>query len=330
MLRNREFLVSVLLQVGIVVLGTVFLANKVLPAVWCLILTGILVIAVHIWYTRKRYAEIKRLTEYISDFQYGEESLDLLDNREGELSILKNQLYKMCLTLLHQKELLKQDKVFLANAISDISHQLKTPLTSITVMADLLEEQELSESKRREFTRNISNSLERMRWLIQSLLKISKLDAGSVTFKKDYVNLNQLIHRACNSFLVQMDINDQQLIIEGDEALGLVCDQAWTMEAVSNIVKNCIEHTKAKGTIKISYLDNHLYTVIVIEDTGVGITKEDLPHIFERFYRGKNTSIDSVGIGLALSKSIVTEQKGVIEVESELGVGTKFTMKFYR
>ncbi|MDO5521218.1 MAG: HAMP domain-containing sensor histidine kinase [bacterium] len=330
MLKNREFLITVLLQIGILSIGVILLLTDTLASIWCLLLTAAGIIVINSIATRKRYQEIKKLTAYISDFQYGEESLDLLDNREGELSILKNQLYKLCLTLLHQKELLKKDKVFLANAISDISHQLRTPLTSITVMADLLEQQDLSEQKRKQFTRNILNSLERMRWLIESLLKISKLDAGSVTFKKENVNIKQLVKRACSSFLVQMDVNDQTLVIDGEESLEFVCDPAWTVEAISNIVKNCIEHTPSGGTIQITYSDNHLYTSILIEDTGVGIAKEDLPHIFERFYRGKNASMDSVGIGLALSKSIVMEQKGVIEVESEPEVGTKFKLKFYR
>ncbi|MDO5294666.1 MAG: HAMP domain-containing sensor histidine kinase [bacterium] len=330
MLKNKEFLITVLLQGSVLILGVIFLSMEIVSPTWCLVLTAAAIILVNIIATRRRYAQIKKLTEYISDFQYGEESLDLLDNREGELSILKNQLYKLCLTLLHQKELLRKDKIFLANAISDISHQLRTPLTSITVMADLLEQQDLSEQKRKQFTRNILNSLERMRWLIESLLKISKLDAGSVVFKRETVKIQQLIKKACSSFLVQMDIQDQMLVIEGEEALEFDCDIAWTLEAISNIVKNCMEHTGPGGTIRISYSDNHLYTSIVIEDTGVGIAKEDLPHIFERFYRGKNASIDSVGIGLALSKSIVTEQKGVIEVESEPGVGTTFRLKFYR
>ncbi|BBF45037.1 sensor protein resE [Lachnospiraceae bacterium KM106-2] len=330
MLKNKEFVMSVMLQVIVLLILVVLLRVHIVDSIYIVLLGGVVMIGIHIWYTRRRYQEMKKLTEYISSFQYGKESLDLLDNREGELSILKNQLYKMCLTLLHQKELLKRDKIFLANAISDISHQLKTPLTSITVMADLLEQQELSEEKRKEFTRNILNSLDRMRWLIQSLLKIAKLDAGSVTFREDSVNIKRLLEKACNSFLVQMDVNDQTLTIEGDENLSLICDQAWTLEAISNIVKNCIEHTKVGGSITISYSDNHLYTLIEIADTGVGIQQEDLPHIFERFYRGKNASTDSVGIGLALSKSIIVEQKGAIEVESTPEVGSKFRLKFYR
>lgn len=330
MWKNREFVWCVGVQVLLLLAGSVAMVRNTLEPIYILIIVAGLILAINIVYTRKRYQDMKKLTEYISTFQYGEESLDLLDNREGELSILKNQLYKMCMTLLHQKELLKKDKVFLADAISDISHQLKTPLTSIMVMADLLEQQNLSEQKRKEFTRNIVNSLERMKWLTQALLKMAKLDAGSVSFRQENVMIKTMISRACEPFLVQMDLLDQTLVIEGEEELTMICDQAWTIEAIGNIIKNCMEHTSAGGTITIRYENNHLYTSIRIEDTGVGIEKEDIPHIFERFYRGKNASPDSVGIGLALSKSIVTEQKGVIQVSSEVGKGTIFKLKFYR
>lgn len=330
MIRNKEFIKSIIAQAIVVAAGiTVLGVTKISPILLLLIVEGLLM-GIHSWYTYARYREIGRLTSYVSTFEYGKESLALEDNEEGELSILKSTLYKLCMKLLHQKELLSQDKVFLADAISDISHQLKTPLTSITVMADLLDQKDLDERKRKEFIRNIVISLDRMNWLIQALLKIAKLDAGSVTLKKEEVSMQSLVEAASKEFLVSMDINDQNFIIEGDPAVTLCCDKAWTVEAISNLIKNGMEHTPAGGAIKVSYGDNNIYTFVSIEDTGVGIAKEDLPHIFERFYRGKNSSINSVGIGLPLAKTIIMQQKGTIDVSSEEGTGTRFFLKFYR
>jgi len=250
---------------------------------------------------------------------------------EGELSILKNELYKLSLTLNSQAELLLRDKTYLADSLSDISHQLKTPLTSMLMMVDFLEEDSLPEDKRKEFLRNISIGLERLEWLVQALLKLSKLDADAVRFKNETIDVYSLLKKAVEPLVIPMEIRGITLDMpQIQETVTMKGDFHWFMEALTNIIKNCMEHTKPDGRIKIAYSDNNLYTKIVIEDTGVGIDKEDLPHIFERFYKGKNSKSDSVGIGLALSKQIITRQKGSIEVTSIAMVGTKFEIKIYQ
>jgi signal transduction histidine kinase len=200
----------------------------------------------------------------------------------------------------------------------------------MVVMADLLSDSALSEGKRREFTHNIQVQLERIEWLVSSLLKLSKLDAGTILFKKENVNVKQLIGKSTEPLLIPMDIKEQTLLIKGDEATSYIGDLHWTQEALINVLKNAVEHTKEGGQITIQFSENPLFTEIAVTDNGEGISKADLPYVFKRFYKGKNASEDSVGIGLAMAHSIITRQNGTLEVKSELGVGTTFHFKIYK
>lgn len=293
-------------------------------------ITTVLLIGCCIMFTRWRYNEIEKLSGDLRRISAGDYALDVRNNQEGELSILKSDIYKVTLMLSEHRSLLQHEKVQLTNAISDISHQLKTPLTSMTVMADLLSEPELPPEKRTEFTRNISIQLERIGWLVSSLLKFSKLDAGTVLFKKDYISVDKLIHKALEPVLIPMDIKEQTLSVKYSNTVSFIGDLNWTTEAIINILKNCVEHTPQGGKIAISYAENALYTEIIIADMGKGIPKEELPYVFKRFYKGKNASEESIGIGLALAHSIITSQNGDIHVQSELGKGTQFHIKFYK
>ncbi|MEG6615009.1 HAMP domain-containing sensor histidine kinase [Peptococcaceae bacterium 1198_IL3148] len=270
------------------------------------------------------------MSGYLRQICGGDYWLDVRDNREGELSILKNDIYKVTLMLSEQRSFLQQDKIRLTNAISDISHQLKTPLTSMMVMADLLNDANLPTAKRTEFTRNIGIQLERMEWLVSSLLKLSKIDVGTIQFKKEQIPVKQLMQKALEPVLVPLDIKEQAVTVTGADTVSFVGDLNWTAEAIINILKNCVEHTQQGGVISISFAENPLFTEIVIADNGKGIPKEDLPYIFKRFYKGKNASEDSVGIGLAMAHSIITSQNGDIVVRSEQQKGTQFTIKFYK
>jgi signal transduction histidine kinase len=246
------------------------------------------------------------------------------------LSVLKSDIYKVTLMLAEHGSHLQQDRLKLTYAISDISHQLKTPLTSMMMMADLLSDANLSEPKREEFTRNIQVQLERIEWLVSSLLKLSKIDAGTAQFRKEQVKVGDLLHNVVEPMLIPIEIKQQTLSVSGDEAASFQGDMKWTTEALINILKNCVEHTGEGGTITISYSENPLYTAISISDNGKGISKKDLPYIFKRFYKGENAGEDSVGIGLAMAYSIVKSQNGDIEVKSEERKGTTFTVKFYK
>ncbi|MEN2775638.1 HAMP domain-containing sensor histidine kinase [Acetivibrio clariflavus] len=328
--RNREIRILLLIMVVISVIATIGAYFYVTAAAFFTMLTALLLITCTLLFTAWRYREIAKLSSYIRKISSGDYSLDLRDNREGELSVLKNDIYKVTLKLAEQSSLLQQDKVQLTNAIADISHQLKTPLTSMMVMTDLLKDAKLDEEKRTEFTNSISRQLERIEWLISSLLKVSKIDAGTVRFKQEVISVISLVKKALEPVLIPMDIKEHTLTIEGEETVTCRCDLNWTAEALTNILKNCVEHTPQGGRIVIAFQENPLYTEIRIRDDGSGIAKEDLPNIFKRFYKGKNSSDDSVGIGLNLSYSIITAQMGDIEVKSKEGEGTDFIVKFYK
>ena len=291
---------------------------------------SILLISTTLIFTKWRYREIEKLSDYLQKISSGDFQLDVRDNYEGELSILKSQIYKVTKMLSEQGAVLHEDKAKLTNAISDISHQLKTPLTSMMVMGELLRDKSLDDEQRAKFTRNLQVQLERMEWLVSSLLKLSKIDAGTITFKKEKVSVDLLVQTAIEPLLIPMDIKMQNLNIKGDEQSAFIGDFNWTAEALINILKNCVEHTPEGGEISITFSENVLFTEITISDNGKGIPKEDLPYIFKRFYKGKNASDDSVGIGLAMAYSFITSQQGDIEVKSQPGVGTTFTIKFYK
>ncbi|WP_283153383.1 sensor histidine kinase [Guptibacillus hwajinpoensis] len=331
MLRNREIHLLFLVIGGIILVATglaVFVLSY--QAALLTLLTSIALVSCFVFFTRWRYREIERLSGYLRQISSGDYTLDVRNNHEGELSILKNDIYKVTMMLSEHRSLLQEDKVKLTNAISDISHQLKTPLTSMLVMVDLVSDPNLDEEKRVEFTTNIRVQLERIEWLVSSLLKLSKIDAGTIAFKKESISPRQVIQKAVESILIPVDIKQQNLSISGDDSATFVGDVNWTSEALLNILKNCVEHTGEGGTISLSYSENPLYTEIIISDNGNGIPKEDLPYIFKRFYRGKNAGDDSVGIGLAMAYSIITSQNGDIEVSSEQGTGTEFNIKFYK
>jgi len=279
-------------------------------------------------FARRRYMQISELYEYLKLINSGKYDLGMQDHTEGELSILKSEIYKTTVTLRAQADELKREKTGLSDAMSDISHQLKTPLTSMLVMTDLLCDNNLPSDKRKEFTDSIRAQLDRLQWLVTALLKLSRLDTGTISFNLTPVNMQELLSRVSAPLQIALEIREQKLIIDSPD-ITFSCDSNWTMEALLNIIKNCIEHTKSAGTIRVSCLQNALFTQIEISDNGEGISQIDLPHIFERFYRGRNASEDSVGIGLAMAKSIITSQDGSISVASVQGEGTTFQIRFF-
>ncbi|MDG0876185.1 HAMP domain-containing histidine kinase [Paenibacillus thiaminolyticus] len=330
MLRNREIQI-LLLTMGFISLAATVAAAWISPVAAVLVfVASALLMGCSLAFTRWRYREIEKLSSYLRQISSGNDSLDVRDNQEGELSILKNDIYKVTLMLSEHRSLLQQDKIQLTDAISDISHQLKTPLTSMTVMADLLRDPELPQAKRTEFTRNIRIQLERIDWLVTSLLKLSKIEAKTVSFKKDRVPVNMLVQKALEPVLIPMDIKDISVSVQGEDTVAFVGDLPWTAEALINILKNCVEHTEEGGAIAISFSENALFTELIIEDNGKGIPKEDLPYIFKRFYKGKYASEGSIGIGLSMAHSMITSQNGVIDVASGKDKGTQFRIKFYK
>lgn len=330
MIRNGEFGRFMLVASGAALAISVCITWISWPAALCTLAGFALLLAAFAAFTHARYRQIAQLSQYLKAVAAGERGLELRDNREGELSILKNDIYKLALKLTEQSELLKKDKHYLADALSDISHQLKTPLTSMFVMVDLLSDPQLDEGKRIEFTERMTQQLERIQWLMNALLKLSRIDAGAVDFRSELVRVEELVDKAVTPLEIPMELKQITLTRSGEREASFLGDMAWSTEAVVNILKNCMEHTQPGGRIEIRYAENPLHTELVIRDTGSGILREDLPHIFERFYRGRDAQTDSVGIGLAMAKTIVQHQNGDILVESQWGKGTAFTLKFYK
>lgn len=304
--------------------------NKITAAFAAIILVfTALVFLIVYFYLLRLDSSISNISKYINRLLNKDYALDIIDNDEGSLSALKNDIYKITVMLKEQNEVLKQDKMQLANNLADISHQLKTPLTSMLIMSDLLQNEDLSKADRKKFLEVIRSQLKRIEWLVSSLLKMAKLDAKTVEFKKEKIYADDLILKAVEPVNMLIKDKNQQFILCGDNPI-LEIDINWTSEALLNILKNCCEHTPVGGQLKAEIFDSMMYTEIVISDNGEGISSKDLPFIFERFYRASKSSDDSVGIGLAMSYSILTSQEASVHVRSRLNVGTAFSIRFYK
>ena len=286
--------------------------------------------AAYIWYQWNQDRKLKELDQYLLAVLAGNYNLDIRDYEDGILSSLKNDVYKMSVLLKEDKEHALEQQKYLESVLSDISHQLRTPLTSMYVMNDLLSDGKMRGNRKKEILSKNRTQLERIEWLITTLLKMSRIDAGTVTFKREKVNTKDLIKQALEPINIPIELKKQTVLIVGDKKSMVILDKKWTTEAFVNLLKNAHEHTPVGGMIIIKITDNPLFTEFLIQDNGSGIAKEDLPHIFERFYKGKNSSSESIGIGLNMSKTIIQKENGTIMVDSVEGKGTTFTIRFYK
>ena len=295
-----------------------------------LITTSVSLLIVFILYERKQDNEIDKITKYLEAINDKNYTLKIDENSEEELSILKNELYKVTVMLRENASNTLKDKINLKRALEDISHQLKTPLTSILIILDnLIDNPEMDYQTRVEFLHDLKRETTRIQSLIQSILKLSKFDSNTVQFIKQDIYLKQIVDEAIKNTGSLADLKNIKINVEGNKKIKLNCDLLWQIEAITNILKNCIEHSKENTQIDIKYNNNSVYSYITITDYGEGISKEDLPHIFERFYRGKNSSNESIGIGLSLSKTIIESNNGIVSVESNSDK-TTFIIKYFK
>ena len=300
-------------------------ANAILCAVSCLALT-----AIFLKYCKNQKAEAERLAGYLRKINRRNYDLELKANSEDEMSQLQSEIYKTTVMLKEQADNSQKDKENLKQSLSDISHQLKTPLTSIMVMLDdIIEDENMPEDIKRDFLNDIRRSSNSISFLVQSILTLSKLDANSIVLKSRTENVKKILDECVKNTEVLAEIKGVETSVECDDSLTLSCDFKWLCEAITNIVKNCIEHTIEGGFVKLKAEKTSLCTKITVTDNGCGIAKEDLPHIFERFYKGRKSDENSVGIGLALAKTIIEKSGGSIYADSEQGKGTKFTITVF-
>ena len=328
-LRNPEVVKTLCLQIFIAVSAIVvsFIWEQRF-GVFTLIFTTLLLLTSTVS-TYIRYKRIYDLSADIDRILHGNDmNLSFDKYHEGELAVLQSEIHKMTMRLREQRWQLEDDKRYLANALADISHQVRTPLTSVNLLVGLLSEPNIPDERRRKLTHELLGLLSRIDWLITTLLKISKLDAGTVQFQQETISLNELIRKATDSLLIPIEIKEQNLYINANG--NFTGDVSWTVEAISNIVKNCVEHTPNGGEIRIEAGENSLFAEIVISDSGSGIAQEDLPHIFERFYKSKNAGDKNFGIGLSLTRMIIINQNGVIKAENNAIKGALFTIRFYK
>lgn len=292
---------------------------------------GIAVTIVLLSYNKKREEKISDINSYIGKVNRGNYELKIEENGEDELTNLRNELYKTTVLLRETAENSEKEKTNLSNSLTDISHQLKTPLTSIRIMIDNIQNNpDMDEKTRNEFIEDISKQIDWISSLVISLLKLAKFDAGSIVMRDEEINVKKLMQNIISNLAILIDIKDIKIEENISEQITFFADYNWQIEALTNIIKNCVEHSFDGGKIKIEAESNSVFTKIIITDEGEGIEKNDLNRIFERFYKSAKSSENSIGIGLALAKTIIEKERGYIKVESEVGKGTKFEIKYLK
>ena len=296
-----------------------------------IVIFGIASLSIFMRYVLIQEKELKEINEYIKEVNNKNYSLKIEDNKDGELSRLRNELYKTTVILREAAENSEEEKEKLSIAIADISHQLKTPLTSIRIMLDNISDNpDMPQEIREDFIQDISKQVEHMSSLVISLLKTAKFDAGTIKMENEEIDAKKLIDSVINNLAILIEIKEIEVITKIDEKAIFIADYKWQQEALTNILKNAIEHSQPKSNIYIIVENTSIFLKIKIKDEGQGIEQKDLKHIFERFYKAKNCNEDSIGIGLSLAKTIIEQNNGYIKATSEVGKGTLFEIKYIK
>lgn len=281
-----------------------------------------------IFIERSRYRKLQQISLDLDALLLRGVTLPIEDYEEGDLSVLAHQVQKLTRNLTAAQQSLQKDKNFLTDSLADISHQLRTPLTAMHLTLSLLSESDTDPEKRRKLLRDLRTLLNRTQWLVEALLKLTKLDAGTAQLRPESIGLKALLDRSISPFSISMELREQQLVLHCEDH-DLICDPVWTSEAIGNVLKNAIEYSPPGSTISLSGKETALFTEIVVQDQGSGFSEKDLPKIFDRFYRGDREDTNSCGIGLSLSRSILSAQNGTIQAENTK-TGGKFTIKLYK
>ena len=331
-LRNREFARQLLLSLLLWALAVALCLLCFPGQRGCAVISGALGLAfTALWtgFTVRRYRKLEELASAADQLLHGGRPLNLKEYQEGELAILANELEKLISRLQEQSDRLQREQRYLCDSLADISHQLRTPLTSLNLLlARLPGERDEGERRRRIY--EAGQLQERISWLVEALLKIARIDAGTAVFTKERVDAGRLVRAALEPFGIPMEIRSQRAELELEEEAAFEGDPEWSTQALSNIIKNCLEHAGEGGTLRIQARENSLYTEFIIEDDGPGIDPEDLPHLFERFYQGKQSFGTGMGIGLSLARMIVNAQNGTVKAGNRPEGGAQFTLRFYK
>lgn len=329
MFRNKEIRQAAILYLTITCIFTI-VGSMLCPAAGILELVSALLLGTVFYiFTKKRYQSIAQLSEQIDMVLHGAERLYISETDEGELSILQSEIVKMTLRIREQNEALKNEKKHLADSLADISHQLRTPLTSVNIILSLLEKN-TDKKEQKTLLREAGELFGQMDFLLASLLKLSRLDAGIVVFKKEQIDISNLVSVSLRPFLISMELHNIQIQTDIPEGIEISGDFKWLSEAFQNMIKNSMESVGDNGKIKIACEDNPLFTQITFHDDGAGFEKEDIPHLFERFYRGKDADATGYGIGLALCRNIIMRQGGTVTAKNHPQGGAIFYVRFLK
>ena len=296
-----------------------------------IVVVELIALGIYLVYVISQEKKIKEINDYINGINNKNYTLKIEENNNSELSRLRNELYKTTVLLKETAELSVKEKENLSTAIADISHQLKTPLTSIRIMLDNIQDDpDMEKEVREDFLREISKQIDWISSLVVALLKIAKFDAGTIKMENNEINAKNLIDNIVSNLAILIELKNIEIITNVDEKATFIADYKWQQEALTNILKNAIEHSKQNSRIYITVENTSLFLKIIIKDEGSGIDKEDLKHIFQRFYKTKNSSENSIGIGLPLAKAIIEQSNGYIKVETKYGEGTSFEVKYIK
>ena len=327
MLRNREFRRLAILF-SLIAATTIMLGFTINRLAGILAITSAVAFGTAFFvFTKARYKSIAQISDQIDLVLHNADHLYICESNEGELSILQSEITKMTLRIREQNYALKKEKEHLADSLADIAHQLRTPLTSVNIILSLLENNS-DENERKALIWETKELFVQMDWLLTSLLKLSRLDAGIVMFQSEQIDVNNLICAALSPFLISMELHDIVLQMDVKKKIIIQGDFGWLSEAIQNILKNCMKSAGENGKIEIACTDNPLFTEISIYDNGAGFEKEDLHCLFDRFYCGKNSGGTGYGIGLALCKMIITRQGGTITAKNHPQGGAIFYIRF--
>ena len=275
----------------------------------------------------RRDRQMEELSQCIDQALYGRDGALLSACQEGELAILQTQLRKLLVKLRQNSVRDQEDKAFLRDSIADISNQLRTPMTSLNLIAAMLPEVGVDSVRQRELQQQLNQLLQRIDWLVDALLNLAKIDAGTAYFRRNTLDAAQVLRQAAKPLEIALEIREITLQVTGSGSY--TGDGAWSAEALGNILKNCMEHVPQGGKILVEISQTPLYTQLCLQDTGPGFAPDDLPHLFERFYKGHNAAANSFGIGLALAQRIISAQNGTIRAQNAPEGGALFTVRFY-
>lgn len=330
LLRNKELKFDLIIFLFIYFTGIIVGFYLDIRCGFLALIMGFLFFLLYLFSNYRRYSRLANLSQDIDRMLHQQTPIPFEKYREGELSILENELSKMTLRLTEQAESLLQDKRYLSDTIADLSHQLRSPLTSLQLVTTMLKDASVGSDSWCKLLIEQNQLLSHMSWLIEAMLKMAKMDANTAYLKSEPISVWELITKACEPFLIPMELHSQTIIRHlPDTDSSFTGDLNWTVEAIQNILKNCTEHISSGGEIRIQAESNTLLTEIIIEDNGSGFSPEDLPHLFERFYKGSSSGSQSVGIGLALSRMIISAQNGTVKAENIPQGGARFIIHFY-